>query len=193
MVWYIGTFSVLTVPASICSYLCLVLSDQLSWKWSMLGRLVISRGAKHRNKYREGLTGRLGRRTRSCTAPVVDLKQKKWVEFLPFVTAAYNSTSHCSTTFSPNFLMFGRELNSAVDIAFGCPRPAACSTNDYALHTRELMAEAYAIVREHLGRNAEVMKSSYDAAVKPAQFQVDDQVWYFCPRSRPGTSPKWTR
>jgi len=55
------------------------------------------------------------------------------------------------------------------------------------------MAEAYAIVREHLGRNAEVMKNSYDAAVKPAQFQVDDQVWYFCPRSRPGTSPKWTR
>ena len=123
-------------------------------------------------------------------AKVVDAKQKRWVEFLPFVTAAYNSTSHCSTTFSPNFLMFGRELTSAVDIAFGCPRPDACSTNDYAFHTRELMAEAYGIVREHLGRYAEVMKSRYDAAVKPAEFQVDDLVWYFCPKSRPGTSPK---
>jgi len=98
-----------------------------------------------------------------------------------------------STTFSPNFLMFGRELTSAVDIAFGCPRPAVCSTNVYAFHTRELMAEAYAIVREHWGRCAEVMKGSYDAAVKPVEFQVDDLVWYFCPRSRPGTSPKWTR
>ena len=84
-------------------------------------------------------------------------------------------------------------MTSAVDIAFGCPRPDACSTNDYAFHTCELMAEAYGIVREHLGRYAEVMKSCYDAAVKPAEFQVDDLVWYFCPKSRPGTSPKWTR
>jgi len=129
----------------------------------------------------------------SMMAEVVDVKQKRWVQFLPFVVAAYNSTSHDSTTFSPNFLMYGRELTSAVDIAFGCPRPAACSTNDYAFHTRELMAEAYAIVREHCGRSAEVMKGSYDAAVKPVEFQVDDLVWYFCPRSRPGTSPKWTR
>jgi len=43
------------------------------------------------------------------------------------------------------------------------------------------------------GAPMEVMKSSYEASVKPAQFQVDDQVWYFCPRSRPGTRPKWTR
>jgi len=125
-------------------------------------------------------------------AKVMDVKQKKWVEFLPFVVAAYNSTSHNSTTFSPNFLMFGRELTSAVDIAFGCPRSAVCSTNDY-FHTHELMAEAYAIVREHWGRCAKVMKGSYDAAVKPVEFRVDDLVWYFCPRSRPGTSPKWTR
>ena len=140
-----------------------------------------------------GKIERWHRSLHSMMAKVVDAKQKRWIEFLPFVTAAYNSTSHSSTTFSPNFLMFGPELTSAVDIAFGCPRPAACSTNDYALHTRELMGEAYGIVREHLGRYAEVMKSNYDAAVKPTEFQVDELVWYFCPRSRPGTSPKWTR
>ena len=75
-------------------------------------------------------------------AKVVDVKQKKWVEFLPFVTAAYNSTVHGSTSFSPNFLLFGRELISSVDIAFGCPRPPSCSINDYAFHMRERMAEA---------------------------------------------------
>jgi len=140
-----------------------------------------------------GKIERWHRTLHSMMAKVVDVKQKRWVEFLPFVTAAYNSTSHESTTFSPNFLMFGRELTSAVDIALGCPRPAACSANDYAFHTRGLMAEAYAIVRNHAGRCAEAMKNNYDAAVKPAEFQADDLVWYFCPRSRPGTSPKWTR
>jgi len=48
-------------------------------------------------------------------AKVVDTKQKRWVEFLPFIRAAYNSTVHDSTSFSPNFLLSGRELVSAVE------------------------------------------------------------------------------
>jgi len=96
-------------------------------------------------------------------AKVVDIKQKKWVEFLPFVTAAYNSTAHSSTSFSPNFLLFGRELIAAVDIAFGCPRPTCCSVNEYAYHTRELMAAAYAMVPAHTRQGAELNKRLYDA------------------------------
>jgi len=126
-------------------------------------------------------------------AKVVDVKQKKWVEFLPFVTAAYNSTAHDSTSFSPNFLLFGRELIAAVDIAFGCPRPPSCSVNEYAYHTRELMAEAYDLVRAHTRQCAEVNKRLYDACVRPVVFEVGELVWYFCPRSQRGTSPKWNR
>jgi len=125
-------------------------------------------------------------------AKVVDTKQKRWVEFLPFITAAYNSTVRDSTSFSPNFLLFGRELVPAVDIALGCPRPPSCSINDYAYHTHERMAVAYAMVQAYSGRCAEVNKHHYDASVKPLDFRVGDQVWYFCPRARPGTSQKWT-
>ena len=67
------------------------------------------------------------------------------------------------------------------------------TSNEYAYRTRQLMAEAYAIVREHTGRCAEVMKRSYDAGVRQVEFQVDDLIWYFCPRARHGNSPKWTR
>jgi len=126
-------------------------------------------------------------------AKVVGTKQKKWVEFLPFVTAAYNSTAHASTSFSLNFLLFDRELIAAVDIAFGCPRPPSCSANEYVYHTRELMAEAYALVRAHTSHCAEVNKRLYDACVKPVMFEVEEFVWYFCPRSRRGISPKWNR
>ena len=129
----------------------------------------------------------------SMMAKVIDTKQCKWVDVLPFVTAAYNSTVHNAASYSPNFLLFGRELISAVDIAFCYPHPAACSPNDYAYHTRQLMAEAYALVREHTGRCAEVMKRNFDVRVKPVEFQVNDLVWCFCPRAHPGTSPKWTR
>jgi len=37
-------------------------------------------------------------------------------------------------------------------------------------------------------RHAEVNKRAYDVKVYPG-----DLVWFFCPKSRPGTSPKWTR
>jgi len=140
-----------------------------------------------------GKVERWHRSLHAMMAKIVDIKQKKWVEFLPFVTAAYNSTVHGSTSFSPNFLLFGRELVSAVDIAFGCPRPPSCTVNDYAFHTRQRMAEAYALVRDHMQRRAEVNKRAYDVAVKPVSFQPGDMVWYFCPRARLGTSPKWTR
>jgi len=104
-----------------------------------------------------------------------------------------SSTANDCTSFSPNYLLFERELVSAVDIALGGPRPPCCSVNDCAYHTRECMAEAYAMVRAHSDRCAEVSKRHYDASVKPLNFRVGDQVWYFCPRARPGTSPKWTR
>ena len=140
-----------------------------------------------------GKIERWHRSLHSMMAKVVDVKQKKWVEFLPFVTAAYNSTVHGSTSFSPNFLLFGRELISSVDIAFGCPRPPSCSINDYAFHMRERMAEAYALVRTHAQQCAQVNKQAYDCKVKPVSVQPGDLVWYFCPRTPLGVSPKWTR
>jgi transposase InsO family protein len=140
-----------------------------------------------------GKIERWHRSLNAMMAKVVDAKQKAWVDFLPFVTAAYNATTHDSTSFTPNFILFGRELPSPVDIAFGCSLAAECSVNDYAQHIRERMAEAYALVRVHAGKFAEVNKRYYDARVKPIEFKVDDLVWYFCPRARPGTSPKWTR
>lgn len=140
-----------------------------------------------------GKIERWHRSLHSMMAKVVDVKQKKWVDFLPFVTAAYNSTVHGSTSFSPNFLLFGRELVSAVDIAFGCSRPPSCTVNDYAFYTRQRMAEAYALVRQHTQRRAEVNKRAYDSDAKLISFRPGDLVWYFCPRSRPGTSPKWSR
>jgi len=66
-----------------------------------------------------------------------DGRQAAKVGGLPqFVMAAYKSMAHESTSFSPNFLLFGRALISVVDIASGCLRPPTCSANDYAYHMR---------------------------------------------------------
>ena len=49
------------------------------------------------------------------------------------------------------------------------------------------------MVRAHTRQCAEVNKRLYDASVKPVEFKAGELVWYFCPRSPRGTSPKWNR
>ena len=38
---------------------------------------------------------------------------------LPFVMAPYRSSSHQSTNYSPNYLMYAREVRAPADLVFG--------------------------------------------------------------------------
>jgi len=50
------------------------------------------------------------------------------------------------------------------------------------------------LVRAHTRQTAEVNKKFYyDTRVRPVEFKEGELVWYFCPRSPCGTSPKWNR
>ena len=70
----------------------------------------------------------------SLLAKTVETHQRDWPQRLPFVVAAYNSSVHESTGYSPNRLMFGRETAMAADVALGNPSPQRLSPNDYADH-----------------------------------------------------------
>ena len=51
---------------------------------------------------------------------------------LPFVMAAYRSSLHQSTNYSPNYLMFGREVRAPADLVFGTQtEQAPTSYDDY--------------------------------------------------------------
>ena len=47
--------------------------------------------------------------------------QKKWDVLLPHVMAAYRASEHQSTGYSPNYLMFGREVKAPADLTFETP------------------------------------------------------------------------
>jgi len=119
------------VPHSIISDLGREFQNEL---WDEICRLL---GIAHlrTTAYNPSTNGKIERWHRSVNAmiaKIVDNKQKKWVEFLPFITAAYNATIHDSTGFSSNFVFFARELNSPVDVALGLPPEESFSVNDYA-------------------------------------------------------------
>ena len=84
---------------------------------------------------------------------------------MPFIVAAYSATALDVTTFSPNFLMFGRDICMPMDLANGFVGTEQRSQNDYAQHVCERLAEAHEMVRLHVNAKAADMKHQYGRVV----------------------------
>ena len=50
---------------------------------------------------------------------VVGESQRDWDERVPMVMAAYRASRHESTGYSPNCLVFGREVRALIDLVLG--------------------------------------------------------------------------
>ena len=80
---------------------------------------------------------------------VIDESQRDWDVQAPAVMAAYRTSQHEATGYSPNFLMFERELRAPVDVVLGDPSQVDYSTYDsYMEDILENQCHAYALARE---------------------------------------------
>ena len=140
-----------------------------------------------------GVCERVHRSLHSVFAKTIAANQKDWCERVPYVTYAYNIASHSATTYSPFFLMFGREAKTNLNNLLEIPDEERQHTPEtYAQEVTHKLAEAYDLVCEALNCKFDRAKQRYDARVKPVQFKVGQFVWFYCPRKRPGLNPKWT-
>ena len=181
-------------PCSVLSDLGTEFQNEL---WTELCRLLNIQRLKT-TAYSPSTNGGIERRTKrhsmnSMLGKVVDARQKDWPDHLPYVVVAYNSTVHDATSFSPNFLTFGRELPMAVDIVLGNVPGEHQTVNDYATHLVERMESAYELVRQCLGKAAESNKARYDMKARLVTFEVGDKVWLYNPKRPPGVGIKWHR
>jgi len=141
-----------------------------------------------------GTTERLHRTLNSMLAKVVSTSQKDWCEHLPSVMTAYRSSVHSSTGFSPNFLMFGRELNAPIDLVLGRPDELQyLGMNDFAERKLSLLESAYSMARETLNASSARSKNYYDVHTRPKSLRVGEWVWFYSPRRYAGRSPKFQR
>jgi hypothetical protein len=110
--------------------------------------------------------------------------------------AAYRSTIHQSTGFTPNFLVFGRENRAPIDLVLASldePEGVGASPDDFVNQLLLRQRQAYDLVRRNLGRAAERRKREYDLRVRAKTFAVGDWVFYYYPRQYKGRSKKWAR
>ena len=139
-----------------------------------------------------GVVERVHATLHSMFAKVIDRHQRNWCELTPYVTYAYNTASHSSSTFSPFYLMFLRHPRMPIELQLNKPSAAAVETEDqYVTLASERMRSAYDIVRSHLHAAFEKAKARYDSRVKAAKFEEGQFVWHYVPRSRKGLVRKW--
>ena len=149
--------------------------------------------------YKPSTNGAIERLHRSLNAMIgkcVDLQQKYWCEQVPIVMAAYRASRHEATGYSPNYLMFGREVNMPIDIVSGVPKEfkdAYNSPNEYVSNLQNRMREVYEKTRTTLQTAAERNKKYYDVGVKSNSYNIGEWVLYYLPKATIGRSVKFEK
>lgn len=108
----------------------------------------------------------------------VDHNKSNWDKHLNLLLAAYRSTIHPATGYTPNMLMFGRELNIPSDILYPFPRPEEpADVHEYVSDLRERLEDIYHTVRKNLKTAAERQKQNYDSRMVENIYQRGDVVY----------------
>ena len=138
-----------------------------------------------------GGTERLHRTINSMLAKTIAEHQTDWDLHVPAVMAAYRATVHEATGFTPNFILFGQENRIALDIMLDADEAETTNLDVWVERKLELMRQAHAITREHLGHAAQRSKGYYDKRVNVRSFEVNDLVYVYSPRRYLRRTPKW--
>ena len=106
---------------------------------------------------------RFHRTLNSMIGRMIEQSHKDWDLLLPFVMAAYRSSRHEATQYTPNYLMLGREVRAPIDVVYGFPEASLPSTYDnYADELQQRMLRAYTLVSDSLLEAAKRAKRYYD-------------------------------
>ena len=102
-------------------------------------------------------------------------QKSSWPKYLPELVFAYNATPHSSTSFSPFYLMFGREPVLPVDSLLGGNREGGFDNNWIMLH-RQRLNNAYSLAKKRLDRELAKSKENFDRRTHANQLKCGDFV-----------------
>ena len=142
-----------------------------------------------------GVVERFHRTLNSMIGKIIYDNHKNWHKLIPQILAAYRTSEHSATGYSPNKLLLVRECRAPIDLVLGTlgDPNINVSYNEYVKQMQERMWYCYESVSKHLSVAAERRKRSYDMSVRPKQFQVGQKILYYYPRRYRFRSPKWQK
>ena len=138
-----------------------------------------------------GLVERFNRTLNEMICTTVRESPMSWDKRVHLLTMAYRSTPHESTGFSPNYLVYGREMFMPIDVMFGKPEGDMGGEElEYVRGLRGRLEDAYDVAREHLQQSAERQKRYYDVRANESPYEPGDLVWTMNKTRKKGKSPK---
>ena len=119
-------------------------------------------------------------------------EQENWDLNLGCLAAAFRATPSALTKFTPNMLMFGREVRIPGEIRCGIALDSTCRpVNSYGEYVDRLCARmqvAHDIAREHLGKATVRHKYTHDVKIEHNRYENGESVWYLHEKRVPGIS-----
>ena len=106
-------------------------------------------------------------------------RPKDWNNFLPIIMFSHNNMINLATGFSPNFLIYGREIPNLFDVTYKTQSelPPAAQTSDIIRHIFENRELAKAIIRENSDKYRENMRKQANKGKNPFIFHVGQAVY----------------
>ena len=106
---------------------------------------------------------------------------KNWDEYIPYAVMAYRAMPHCTTKYSPYYLVFGREMRLPIEDDW---RPSFSDViveeNEYEKHVERLadrLREADKVAVQQCRMSHETAKRYYNRQTKLESFKKGDFVY----------------
>lgn len=115
-----------------------------------------------------------------------------WDKWLPLALMAYNATPHSATGYTPNYLVFGREIPKPSPFRTE-PDFAKIDQEDYIGGLSERLQEAYREAREESQRCWSANAKQYNKRAREANFSMGQWVYLHCPAVPAGQAKKFYR
>jgi len=137
----------------------------------------------------DGQTERLNRTLLASLAKMCD-QEKDWDTVVPLVMFYYRATRHAATGFTPNMLMFGRDVRMPLDVIFPPTSEDVRPHHVYLKDLEDRLTLASELARKHLLTSWEQMNIHHPTSRCVPELKLSEPVLVFDPAVPRGYSPK---
>jgi len=118
---------------------------------------------------------------------IANKNKGNWCSYVPSVQAAYNSSPHEATGFSPHYLVYGYDWEPPIVVTLNIPeRPMPTEWN---LYQEDFLDKIKFIREKAIEFNQEYqrkVKEKFDSRARPHSYKVGDMVYMQLPKSKLG-------